>query len=78
MSKRVSSEVIRAANYVGLHVSTWSPGDGHTRYRFHVESGMDYNSGNEIGRALGKKEALAFVSAFRKGREVGLKLASEC
>ena len=52
---------------VGLHVSTWSPGDGATRYRFHREA-SDYNAGKEVKTVLGRKDAVLFLEGVRIGR----------
>lgn len=60
------SEVLEFAKESGLHVDTWSPGDGATRYRFFlVES--DYFAGSAVGWALGAKSALLFVQGYRAG-----------
>lgn len=57
---------------VGLVVGTWAPGDGQTRYRFFLKSGTsrygDYHQGDGIYTALGRKDALAFIAAYGKGR----------
>lgn len=69
-------EVEEAYNYVGLHVDSYSPGDGVTRYRFFVEPPYDYFAGRGIYTALGRKDALTFVNGYRYGRTQGLKEAS--
>lgn len=51
---------------VGLHVSTWSPGDGVTRYRFHREP-SGYNAGREVKTVLGRKDAVLFLEGVRIG-----------
>lgn len=56
------------AESVGIHVSTWSPGDGATRYRFH-RGDFDYNAGNELATVLGRKNALMWLRAFKRGLE---------
>ena len=55
------------AKVMGLHVSTWSPGDGVTRYRFH-RTNEDYNSGNEVQTVLGRKAAMLFLRGVQVGR----------
>ena len=61
------TKVETLAREVGLHVSTWSPGDGVTRYRFHREA-SDYNAGQEVKTVLGAKDALLWLSGVREGR----------
>jgi hypothetical protein len=62
----------QAANAVGLAFGTWAPGDGQTRYRFFVKSKgspyADYHQGDGLYTALGRKDALAFIAAYGKGR----------
>ncbi len=62
----------QAAHAVGLVFGTWAPGDGQTRYRFFVRKGGerygDYNQGDGLYTALGRKDAMAFISAYGKGR----------
>lgn len=54
------------ARTVGLHVSTWAPGDGVTRYRFHREA-SDYNAGKEIKTVLGRKDAVLYLEGYKAG-----------
>ena len=61
------TKVETLAAEVGLHVSTWSPGDGATRYRFHYQA-SDYNAGREVKTVLGRKDALLWLSGVREGR----------
>lgn len=61
----------RAAK-VGVRITTWSPGDGRTRYRFgnmNDPASADYDTcyGREYGWALGFKDAEAWLDAFSKG-----------
>lgn len=60
------SEVEETAKAEGLYVATWSPGDGVTRYRF-FEKPSDYHSGDSIYTALGRKEALTFITGYSWG-----------
>lgn len=67
------SSVESAARAVGLFVGVWSPGDGQTRYRFFSKTTRgsryaDYHEGDGIYTALGRKDALAFIAAYGKGR----------
>lgn len=63
----MASSVKSLAREVGLFVSTWSPGDGATRYRFHAEE-ADYNDGREVKTVLGRKDALLWLSGYRAGK----------
>lgn len=71
-SPRKLNEMERAAAAVGLVIGTWAPGDGQTRYRFFLSDGKssygDYHQGDGLYTALGRKDAMAFISAFGKGR----------
>ncbi len=67
------SQVEAAARAVGLYVGVWSPGDGTTRYRFFTKNTpgskyADYHQGDGIYTALGRKDALSFIVAYRMGR----------
>ena len=70
--QRPLNSMEQAAHSVGLVFGTWAPGDGQTRYRFFVRKGSerhgDYNQGDGIYTALGRKDAMAFISAYGKGR----------
>lgn len=57
----------RAASLFGLYVTTWAPGDGLTRYRFHTKP-ADYSDGTAIYTANGRGEALKFLKAYGVGR----------
>jgi hypothetical protein len=62
----------QAAAAVGLVIGTWAPGDGVTRYRFFLSDGKsrygDYHQGDGLYTALGRKDAMAFIAAYGKGR----------
>jgi hypothetical protein len=60
----------------GLWVTTWSPGDGVTRYRFHAKPG-DYNDGSDIGFALGLKEANAWIDGWIAAKEFAANASRE-
>lgn len=67
------SSVEAAARAAGLYVGVWSPGDGVTRYRFFTKTTRgsqyaDYHEGDGVYTALGRKDALAFIAAYGKGR----------
>lgn len=84
MSDRITrNDVNRLADACGVHVATWSPGDGMTRYRFtqHAsgcEAGaatycgcLDYfgaSGSSNLGTALGVKEAYTWLQGFRAAR----------
>lgn len=53
-------ELRKAAVKVGLHVETYSPGDGVKRYRF-FDKPTDYDAGRGFFTAYGKGEAVAFL-----------------
>jgi hypothetical protein len=53
-------ELREAAANAGLHLSTYSPGDGQTRYRFH-EKAASYFSDSGVHTALGLKAAWKFL-----------------
>ena len=56
-------------NQLKLHVATWSPGDGVTRYRFFKNPGNDYfGPENGIYTALGLKEANVFLAGYSSCR----------
>lgn len=65
MSTTVKSKswFLNRAALAGLYVTTWSPGDGKTRYRFHVAPG-DYHDGSDVGFALGLSEAIAWLDGW--------------
>jgi len=52
---------------VPLHVGTYSPGDGVTRYRFFSEPSGYFGPKSGIFTALGYKEADAFVMGYCHG-----------
>lgn len=64
-------DVEDAARRAGLHVRTYSPGDGITRYRFFraADASSDYfGPASGIYTALGAKEALAYIAGHSHGR----------
>ena len=68
--RRTRKDIRRRAEMLGLHVTTWSPGDGATRYRF-SRLDLDYFAlgGNNSFTALGVAEADAMLDAYGYGRE---------
>lgn len=59
------------AKSVKLHVATYSPGDGTTRYRFFDKPGPSqtyFGPSSGIHTALGLKDAWNFVYAYGAGR----------
>ncbi len=52
----------------GLYISTWAPGDGVTRYRFHTKD-IDYFADDGIYTALGWKEAEIYARGLLDGIE---------
>jgi len=64
MSKK--SEALEMVKALGLHVETWAPGDGSTRYRVFQDT-RGYHSGGEIYTALGPADLLTFLKGWRAG-----------
>jgi len=60
-------EMQLAVNKVGWSVDTWSPGDGITRYGFFDKVDQDYVGDSKLYTALGKKEAIAFLTGLILG-----------
>ena len=75
--KQKLTQIEAAAAACGLRVATWAPGDGARRYRFFEAARKrrvggtfgvthrvyaDYHEGGEIYTALGRGEALTFLS----------------
>jgi hypothetical protein len=59
------------AKTVGLHVATWSPGDGTTRYRFFDKPGSGqtyFGPASGIYTALGYKDAMNYAYAYGAGK----------
>lgn len=57
------------ARLLGIHVETWTPGDGVTRYRFWATA-ADADVKDPVFTALGRREAHVFmdgVSVTRNG-----------
>jgi hypothetical protein len=55
-------ELRQTAKERGLYVSTWSPGDGVTRYRFFDRPGNSYHGpDNGVCTELGLKNAYRFL-----------------
>lgn len=63
--RRTRKDIMRRAELLGLFVTTWSPGDGYTRYRF---SRLDHDyfalGGNNSFTALGVTEADSMLDAY--------------
>lgn len=60
------TDVATAAANIGLHVSSWSPGDGVTRYRFSREE-QDYDASDGLVTVAGRKDALLWLRGYRAG-----------
>ena len=73
-SQWTRKELIEQARGVGLYVTTWSPGDGVTRYRFAHEDG-DYFAVRALYTALGLTEAVTFWRGYRAGLEAKPKVS---
>jgi len=63
------ARLMRLAKEAGLHVATYSPGDGVTRYRFFKsKKPVSYFQQTGLYTALGLLEAEAWLSGYRRGR----------
>jgi hypothetical protein len=61
--------LIDDAARVGLHVRTWSPGDGVTRYRFFANAHNSYfGPEHGIATVLGIAAAERWIAAYMAGR----------
>ena len=69
-------ELQEEAKAVGLHIDTYSPGDGVTRYRFFTEP-SDYFAGRGTYTALGLGEARVFVTGWSQGWHRSTQLIDE-
>jgi hypothetical protein len=61
----------QAVSQSGLHMATYSPGDGVTRYRFFNRSSarVGYFESDGLFTALGRKEAYAFARGYLASAE---------
>jgi hypothetical protein len=59
--RKTQLDELREALPRGYSISTWSPGDGVTRYRFFDDGTRSYFGGNGIYTALGFKQAAIFA-----------------
>lgn len=66
MANLTRTQLEYAARDVGLTVSTWSPGDGMTRYRF-SDDGQDYFACQPLYTALGIAEAVTWFRGYASG-----------
>ena len=57
--------LLARAQWLGLHVQTWSPGDGVTRYRFTIMGRPDITIRSRY--SLGIREAEEFLDGFEAG-----------
>ncbi len=68
-----STEVRELAKAAGVHVDTWSPGDGVTRYRFASAPGsyFEWSSVTDtLATCLGARAALQFLFGVRIGQRL--------
>lgn len=75
--------VEKTALGAALGVKMWSPGDGLTRYRFFDLNTMSpdqtyYGPADGLHTALGKKNALQFISTWRIARSAGIPPSNPC
>lgn len=72
MSSRVKVLEARAMA-AGVKLSTWSPGDGHTRYRIHPTEAEYFAAGGSRSMTfLGIKQAEAAIDTLLWARQEGL------
>ncbi len=63
------NEMEERAEAMGVHVRTWSPGDGVTRYRFFTDPNNDYfGPDSGLYTALGLKEAITFIRGWGEAK----------
>jgi hypothetical protein len=62
-------EAFLLAAQLGLHIDTYSPGDGVTRYRV-FSAPTDYFAGSGLGTVLGAADLLTFLRGIREGRDL--------
>ena len=67
MANLTPTQLATAARSVGLHVTTWSPSDGATRYRFSHDD-TDYFACEPLFTALGLGEAVTYWRGYQEGR----------
>ena len=75
-----SKEVRKLAEAAGVHVDTWSPGDGITRYRFAFPvpgSYFAWRSCDVLATCLGARAALQFLHGVVAGRRLEREQKSE-
>lgn len=61
------ARLISIARRYGIHVETYSPGDGKTRYRFfRSRKPVDYFGGTALYTALGLSEAEAWLAGYMR------------
>ena len=56
-------DVSEYAERAGVFFSTWSPGDGVTRYRF-FKTYTDYFAGDGMYTALGARESICWLRGY--------------
>ena len=79
MKRETFRDVRSWCDYLSIEVSTWAPGDGVTRYRFHaLNAPHDYHADpHPLGTCLGVKKAIVWLHGYDAGvgarhREVSL------
>lgn len=65
--------LVARAEDAGLTFSTWSPGDGMTRYRFFDDTALnsDYFGGEPVQTCLGLREAEVWLRGYVAGKHAG-------
>lgn len=68
MNRTKIAELTQEAKELGLNLTTYSPGDGCTRYRFSYDEG-DYFEVIDIATVLGKAECEIWLLGYRHGKD---------
>ena len=66
MSRVTVHQLCQDAEDLGLHVTSYRPGDGATRYRFHDRIAR-YDEDSGLYTALGLQAALAWLRGYAAG-----------
>ena len=66
-TKAKRRQINNVVNDLGIHLGTWSPGDGVTRYRFSASPGDYFSFPLPMYTALGASEALTWCRGLLQG-----------
>lgn len=68
MKKWTRKELEQRTEDCNLTLTTYSPGDGKTRYKFHSLPGNTFFSSDGLYIALGMLEAMAYIQGYSDGQ----------